>query len=250
MPRWILCLGLGAATPLTAQTFTGRVLDAATGQPVPAATVSAGPDRSGRPAARTETDASGRFILTLRSPGQYRLRAGRLGYGEASSPPIQLAAGEVFEFDLGLRPASVQLDSIQVATRATPPLRDRRARDFYRRAERGNGHYVTPEMVQQRRPATAMTLLRTMPGILVHGVQQHGLPVMPGRMRKKGPTICVPTLYVNGFRTSLRGRRLDDIVDPDRLWAIEIYNWPEYAPSELPPIDPNCGVIAIWTLDS
>jgi len=241
----MMAMAVMAAPPLASQTLTGRVLDSATGQPIAAAEVSAVAEGSRRATVRTESDADGRFTLTMRSAGTYRLRATRLGYTYLASPLIQLGAGETFTYDLNLRPASVQLDSVVVSTRVTPPFRDARARDFYRRAERGWGRYVMPEVIDARRPATTMTLLRGVRGLRINSMHQ-GIPLMRGRKRLGGFELCAPTVYINGIRRVVY-QSLDDVVDPDELWAIEVYGTAEEAPGELPPFDPNCGVIAIWT---
>jgi hypothetical protein len=67
------------AAPLSAQVVRGKVLDAASGEPVPQAEVTA-TSLEGRGAGRARTGADGAFILDLRAPGTFRLRAERAGY--------------------------------------------------------------------------------------------------------------------------------------------------------------------------
>ncbi|MCG6989109.1 MAG: carboxypeptidase-like regulatory domain-containing protein, partial [Gemmatimonadetes bacterium] len=89
----LLCLvtALLAATPAAAQRVRGRLVDAGTGEPVPAAEMSLLSGESGtRVVKRALTTDSGRFVLTAPRPGRYRLKAERIGYRTVVSPPFDL----------------------------------------------------------------------------------------------------------------------------------------------------------------
>jgi hypothetical protein len=113
--RWItvaaaLCLG-AAPAPARAQVIAGRVIDDASGEPIPAARVialgSAAADRHG-----ATTRADGRFVLEVAHPGRYRLWAERAGYLSGRPRLVRLAPGDT---------AAVSLRLVVVATRL-PPL--------------------------------------------------------------------------------------------------------------------------------
>src|SRR6186713_2753289 len=98
-----LILAILAAAPLSrAQTtavderISGRIVSAATGRPIPGARAGAAIADYGLGAA---ADADGRFEITVREPGQFRVSASAPGYVNASF-------GD--EPELGLTPIAVK----------------------------------------------------------------------------------------------------------------------------------------------
>src|SRR4051812_19227115 len=90
-----------AALPagLAAQGVTGTVVDGRSGAPVPGALVTLVSD-DGRVQARVLADRAGTFALRAPAAGRYTLRAERVGYATASSPPLELGAGQVVTYRL------------------------------------------------------------------------------------------------------------------------------------------------------
>lgn len=107
-----LLLGASAAA---SQTIGGTVVDAATGERVPAADVVAHLD--GRRVARAATDPSGRFSLDVRRGGRYRLSVTRLGYEPLDSAYVELAWHESVEVTLRLSTEPVALEPLTVTAR-------------------------------------------------------------------------------------------------------------------------------------
>lgn len=98
------------ATPLAAQTVAGRLSDR-TEAPVAEAIVSL-VDSAGQEVTRAATSSSGRFRLSARAPGAYRVRAFRIGHGAWTSEPIALAAGQVHTLDAVLPDLAVELPEL------------------------------------------------------------------------------------------------------------------------------------------
>ncbi|MFL5386971.1 MAG: carboxypeptidase regulatory-like domain-containing protein [Longimicrobiaceae bacterium] len=100
---------LAAATPAAAQrvTLSGQVVDAASGQPVSAATVEVRPRRE-----KALTDAQGRFTIRT-TQGEHVIVADALGYGTVMTP-VTLSDAAV-EVDVALEKNPVLLQGI-VAT--------------------------------------------------------------------------------------------------------------------------------------
>jgi Carboxypeptidase regulatory-like domain len=233
--------GLGAQT---AQTLRGRVVDAATGEPVASASVRA-TEESGAASVGGRTDALGAFSIRISTPGTYRVTAERIGFSTFTSEPVVVAAGANVEVVLRLRSTTLALDSVGVRVRQVPPFRDPRARAFWDRVDRGRGEYMTPERIARLPGARTSDFLRQMPQVHTGGFQGESLQLGTASRR------CTPTIYVDGRKRPMYpGERVDDIVDRTKLWSIEVYPRAADAPPELEAETPACGVIVFWTLDA
>lgn len=96
-----------------AQTVSGTVVNEAGGAPVRGALVSL-LDAAGKRVGSVLTDAQGAFALRAPAPGEFRVRAERVGMSSASSEPLPLAAGEARVVRLATRSMAVMLEGIQV----------------------------------------------------------------------------------------------------------------------------------------
>lgn len=110
----LLAASLFAAAPAFAQSVRGRVTESGTGQPVPGAVVML-LDAQGARVAATLTDAQGAFAVQAGGPGTYTLRAERVGYAEAVSPTLPLAAAQAAEQALVMQPRQVTLEPLMVS---------------------------------------------------------------------------------------------------------------------------------------
>jgi hypothetical protein len=240
----LLCAGALHAQP-TLQTVRGRVVDANTGEPVPTASIRVVEDQ-GNAAVSGQTDVVGRFSIRVPIAGTYHVTAERIGFRVSTSDPVVVAAGATVDVEVRMAPSAVALDSVGVRVRQTPNFRDPRAARFYERMDRMRGTYLTPEQIAAKPGMRAADLLRDMRTVHVESDYIRGTVLQVGVSSLRR---CTPTLYIDGRRRRLEeGERLDDIVDRQRLWAIEVYAEPEDAPSELPPDDNfRCGVVVIWT---
>ncbi|MBB4635518.1 carboxypeptidase-like regulatory domain-containing protein [Longimicrobium terrae] len=99
-----------------AQTVTGRVVDPATGEPVPGAMVLLrGEDGSER---RSLADESGEYVIRAQAAGTYTVAAERVGFQSTPSPPIRLADGETVRHELRAGSRRVMLAAITATGRA------------------------------------------------------------------------------------------------------------------------------------
>jgi hypothetical protein len=104
----ILALVPGAAA---AQRVRGTVVEQGNGVPIAGALVAlVGEDGTVR--AEVLSDAAGRFAVQSRAAGRYTLRAERVGYRAATSPPLELADGQVLEYTLRAAAQRVSLPAI------------------------------------------------------------------------------------------------------------------------------------------
>lgn len=225
------------AVPAAAQTLYGRVTEAVDGSAVTAAQVSA-VDSTGATVAWTLTGREGRFELRLPAGGTYRLHVHRIGYRDGISPVVAVAGGDRMGVDLSLRAQAFQLDTIQAQARVTPPFRDRRARGFYERMDRGRGIFYTAEQIAEMGVDHPMEAITYAAGVTI----QRGRLWMGGDRRG-----CSPRVYVDGFYRP--GEFFDNELEPGDIWGIEIYRHAWEIPAGLPRDDMagTCGIVMIWT---
>ena len=226
-----------AAAPLHAQLLYGRVTDAVDGDGVTAAQVAA-LDSTGATAAWTLSGRDGRFELRLPAGGSFRLHVRRVGFRDGISPAVAIGGDDRVGVDLGLRAEVFQLDALEARARLTPPFRDRRARGFFARMDRGRGLFYTAEQIAEmdgRHPTDVIT-------------HQAGISVQRGRLWMGGDRRgCSPRLYIDGFYRP--GEFLENELKAGDIWGIEIYRHAWEIPSELPRGDMvgSCGIVMIWT---
>jgi hypothetical protein len=124
----LLCL---LAHEAGAQTVTGEVVSAENAMPVEGAIVVI-EDAQGTVRAGTLSDERGRFTLNAPRPGDYRLRAERIGFGTAVSPLLRLAVGHRVDHRFELAPEAVALHGITVRTTRRCRARPDAAVETYR----------------------------------------------------------------------------------------------------------------------
>ncbi len=240
-----------AAGPLAAQTITGRVVDAASGAPVPQAVVTA-LDARGRGAARARAGADGSFELRLRAAGTYRLRGERSGYRQTLSQELEADDRETVEVDLRLSVQPIAIEPMTVTARRQPRrLLHLEMGGFYRRQKMGLGHFLDREDFERHPTDDLANAIDRVPGT-------HLLDGGPGRryvyfersLGVPGRGICFPLLYVDGVRVFYaRGSGFDinHAVPAGTVEAVEIYKSAAEIPVEYNGSEADCGVIVVWT---
>jgi hypothetical protein len=118
-----LTLLLLSAATLRAQAVRGEVVDDG-GRPVAAAFVIL-QDAAGTSVARALSDSAGGFVLRAGGPGTYTLRAERIGYASAVSPPLRLEEGAVLPYRMAVAGKAVALEAIVVGGATTCAVRAR-----------------------------------------------------------------------------------------------------------------------------
>ncbi|HEU5319993.1 MAG TPA: carboxypeptidase-like regulatory domain-containing protein, partial [Methylomirabilota bacterium] len=97
----------------SSQAVEGRVVGAATGQPIPGALVLL--LDSGRvERARAASAVGGTFRLAASAPGEYRFVVLRIGFARWESPPLRLEAGRTLQYVVELPEEPLQLGGITV----------------------------------------------------------------------------------------------------------------------------------------
>jgi predicted secreted protein len=235
------------------QGIYGRVLDDETGEPISGARVTLLNMREQR-VARTEADSAGWFHLRVSGAGGYSLRAERAGYQRATARRITVMPDDTVQVELRLSTQSVLLAPLTVVAASRQVMRDHQLAGFqWRRERQPFGRYLGPEEIERINAFYATDVLQQVPMVEVRPGPQSAFDrvlTLPARGRAfRGPTRCVPNLYVDGQRIRLGGGfLLDQLVTGKNVAAVEVYTSPGGAPGEFPPLDdPFCGVVVIWT---
>lgn len=108
----------------------GRVIEGATGEPIPRAHVriESGPS--------TLSDLNGRFIFSALPAGSTDITVQALGYASKTVTGVAIAAGDLTTLDITLESQAIELDGIR-STQDHPSRSYRRSRMWVRRTDTG-----------------------------------------------------------------------------------------------------------------
>ena len=225
------------------QRLDGRVLDAASGEPVPDAVVRL--IQGDTAVASALTDRGGRFIIAPPAPGRFSLVAVRLGYADARTAPFDLDIGQTISADLHLSVEAVAVADLEVSV---PRDRYLESKGFYERMASGTGDYRTGDDVRRRNPQTLVDVLRGMRGVKVQRVGWKHEVYFAGAN-------CLPQVIVDGVTVRYGGRTVqaggalsvEDLVNPSHIEGIEAYRGGSGVPLEFEGPNAACGTIVVWT---
>jgi hypothetical protein len=251
-PALLASLVACAAQAQSRGALEGRVVDATTGAPIPAARLT----RAG--AARTfPADSLGRVRVEGLAPGTHRFRAEALGYNAAETTVV-VGEGTSASHTFSLTPNPVELPGVVGrATAVSAAVRDIEAR---RERHRAGGRFITREQLNKREASTLATVLRSeVPGMRF--VQGRGSEtyaastrsLRPGALRTgSGNVPCFVQIFVDG--TKVFGHGSSPPPPPDltmffvqNLEGIEFYPNAASTPVELRNQSAACGTLVLWT---
>jgi TonB-linked SusC/RagA family outer membrane protein len=234
------------ADPIAAQTqgtITGRIVDAANGQGIPAAQITIVGTTVG-----AETNIEGQYTIRGARPGAVELRALRVGYGEQKQT-VTVVGGQTITADFRMTAVPIALSP--VVTTATGEQR---------RLEVGNSiaQLDAPQVVQNRSVSNMGDLLTSRaPGVMVVPGTQTGAGT---RIRIRGTSSLSlsnnPIYIIDGVRVEgttgsssvgvggTTASRVGDL-NPEEIESIEIVRGPSAA--TLYGTDAANGVIVITT---
>lgn len=253
-----LLLVLAAAATVEAQSVVGRVVEEATGEPVPGATVSIfrataqGLVDEEEHVLTVLSGGDGRFRMDLPSSGSFALRTQRIGYAAATTAAVGVRPGETVHVELRLSTEAVALEPLRVTARQPPnPYSARLARmgHYERRAiygpeGSGFGRFLSLEELERRNAFYVSDYLAMIPGVTVRGGGGRRAPAIFLRsVTGIAGGQCRPSFYIN--RMYIDTAEIDEFISARDIAAIEVY--PGYtSPAEFPPRS-ACGVIVFLT---
>ena len=239
------CVLLLFALPprLNAQSVTGIVLDAQTGEPVDGA-FAVLVDRSDTSHAATTTNVRGEFALVPPRPGVYFVQVFGAGYQDVQLGPIDVPATGLTVSPITLAPLPMQLDTLAVNVEARSPALERSG--FYMRQAIGLGRHIDREEIERRSTVFTTDLLRMIPGVrLVPVGTSYAVVLRGGTDRSLRTRACLPQVFVDGVL--MLEFELDRDIHPHQIEGIEVYRSASEVPAQYGGSQAACGVILIWT---
>ena len=215
---------------------TGEVVDLATGEGIPAATVTLHPALNEFDIAwRGSTDEEGHFRTGLLSMGIYEFRVEVIGYAAVSRTVALLGASGV-HLRTQMVPEALSMDPIVVTSLRRSRLE---ASGFFERRRAGRGHTFTREEIEALNPLQPSDILRAVPGVEV-------LPFRDGygnTLRYRGG--CQPQVVIDGV--TVEGPFvLDEFLTVNDIEAVEVYSSGN-TPARFSRGQSGCGTILAWT---
>ncbi|HEY0152155.1 MAG TPA: carboxypeptidase regulatory-like domain-containing protein [Longimicrobium sp.] len=241
------------ATPAAAQVLSGRVLDAADGQPVPQARISA-VNAEGRTVARTTSAENGTFSMQLRVTDPVRLRAERTGYSPTLTQPVQVGILETLQVDVRMSVQALSVEPLTVVGRIQPKRRaSLELSGFYDREARGLGRFLRREEIERHANADLAQVVDRLPGTTRIGyniaLDRSSMAGAIYRSQKGagGASQCFPQVYLDGNRMAYDRSGLAGMALPEHLEAVEVFSGSSQIPPQYSGSDSACGVILLWT---
>jgi hypothetical protein len=239
----------------TAQTFRGKVVDQADNRPLHSAAVllidTAGKETSKTPAL---TDTLGAFRISAPDAGRYRLRVSLIGYNGGLSDTVTVRDHEMIEVELQLSTQPIAMAPLVVkAHRKLPDHLDMVG--FNERRKAGFGYFVGRNLIKNIKAGSLLDVLRLVPGVIVSPGGFGGRGEVT--MARSSALRCRPTVYMDGTpvqsggsgnqRFGMPDPRIEDLIDPEDLAAVEVYRGESEAPIQFGGKQARCGVILLWS---
>lgn len=234
-----------AASSVSAQSVTGRVVNDVSGNPLEGVHIVL-TDSTGHSFRETFSNQMGGFRLVIPRPGTWVVTANLIGYASVESEPLEIGADDRITLEIRMAVEAVPVDPVVVTSRQSHMNADIQA--FYDRVERGRlsgiGRFVTREDIERSVPSEPSDLLRTMPGVRV----MRRATVYGSGSAIQMNTGCIPAIFVDGtqinrFRIS---DDLDDFVAAYAIEGIEVYRGAGQQVGRFYD-DRGCGLILVWT---
>jgi hypothetical protein len=190
----------------------------------------------------TRSDRAGVFTMDHVPVGATKLAVRRLGY-EPQYLDIAVENGATDTIRVVMRVQAQILAGMDISAQE---MRRRAAiEDFYRRAVRGQGNYITREDITERHAIRLSDALAGVPGLdLVRRGGHRGMAVrfMNSSVVRRD---CVPQYWLDGVRVD--DVEIDDF-SPSDIEGIELYQGPSTTPLQFSQGSATkCGAVVIWT---
>jgi hypothetical protein len=188
----------------------------------------------------TTANDDGTFMLANLPLGTQTLLVRKVGY-VPDEYPIDLLASGPAHAEPSLVTIRAMLDTVKVVGKR---VTSRDPSGFARRFKAGTGRFFDADQIDKIHPFQTSDLFRR---VLSVGVVSNGFDKIL-RMRNAMGGGCTPTVYVDGFSyRDFSASDLDNMVHPESVAGVEIYDTPGQAPPEYSDAFSNCGSIVVWT---
>ncbi|MGH7719410.1 MAG: carboxypeptidase regulatory-like domain-containing protein [Gemmatimonadaceae bacterium] len=228
------------------QRIGGVVVEDSTLRPVALAEVWLLDDDYLRRVLNTRTDSAGRFLLNVRSPGRYAVRARRLGYAPIETQLYTLASGQ----ELLLQIRMVRQAQVLPEVATTADERSFMFEGFDHRRQNGFGEYFTREDLVRRGEPRLVDLIRQVAGVNVLSTSGRQSAMS---QRTTSMTRCQMVVFVDGVRMNKSDdhpdvlRRTLEGLPGNVIEGVEIYKGRSQLPAEFGGPEVRCGAVVVWT---
>ena len=219
--------------PTGAATLVGKVVEAG-GRPIRGARVML---HVGGAAA--ETDASGAFRLSGLPAGSQAIDIRAIGF-TPTRRSVDLASG-ANEFVLEIDRRATPHPTVTVLGNARLERMG-----FFQRARQGHGTYLSEQQINRMGGAMAMDVLWRAPGLIPRYFRSQGRSIRGVVMRRSGPGVCVPTLFIDGFAYPGAWDQLREFLHKTEIVAVEVYTSTISMPMQFDR-GGGCGSVVVWT---
>ena len=239
-----MALAAIACSEARAQRVEGRVVDAATGAPVPNALLRLRA-LTGDTIWSTVADHAGRFVLRAVQPGSFMVEAQSLGYLPSQVGPVRVEDSRATTVELRLSASAIPLEGIRVLAQPRNPTLERVG--FYSRKRSGFGVFIDRAAIEQRAELGIRSLFRGRAGIRIM-YTSGGRPVIVLRggvaSSMRGGSFCPARVLINGLDAYEFDLELD--LDIDAVEGVEIFPGASSVPAEFGGSRSLCGVVVFW----
>ncbi len=204
------------------------------GRPVTGATVLVyGTDAKG------QTSSTGTFSLSGLPAGTYSAEVRAIGYAP-KRVPVNLSSTRVASIAIPLDQRVQQIEGVVVKADRTKLEKDYTG--FLDRVKHGMGHYITEEQLANRQAIVFTDVLRMTPGMNVVPNGSMGYAV-------QGRGGCTPDIYLDGMPIIDGASSLNDLVNPNDVAGVEIYNGGATTPVQFQSTagSGSCGSVVVWS---
>ncbi len=187
-------------------------------------------------------DEDGRFRIAGLVAQKTMFEVRRVGYKPIYFE-VELPVEAVVDVRVRLRETPRDLAPIEV-----PGMRDPLRRvGFYDRMATGHGYFLTPQVIQQMRPARATDAFMNIPNLVVVR-RGYRTRVMTANYRCEY-ALVVDNVLVGEPDSRVRTATPDDAVSASDLYAVEVYPRNRGLPPQFLGLshEEGCGTIVIWT---
>lgn len=237
----------------------GTVVDAGSGQAVPAADVALR-DGGGSVVVVTVSEDDGSFRIHPPGPGEYTLEVSRIGF-ETLSGDLAFESEGSMTLRIGLRLRPVEVEGLSAEARARPRNTEMSFAGFEARRKMGKGTFFDEADIVRRKPSRLTDLVSRAPGLTV--MRDGGRPVDVIMLRNqggfRGSRPCFPEIWLDGLRireggydvspgrSNPAGSFLNDVIPPEQVAGIEVYAGISQIPAQFNRSTAMCGVVVLWS---
>ena len=229
--------------PEPTSTIAGTVTEGISGRPVAGALVSL----NGNTVAVTNADGTFRVQRAPVGWGPNQFHVRHLSFADVTDDIWVASPDEAFALDVTLIPVPVaEVPEIVVEVDRTMMVYGR-MRPFYERRNLGLGDFFTRRDIEARNPTNVSDVLSGLPGVRLRQVGLTGMSITLTRAIRGFNAPCEsPAIFIDGARVE-GGLYLNQLLTPDQMEAMEVYQGTLETPQEFTIPNENCGAIVIWT---